>query len=296
MAKKNKTSSVEIVPATSNAQKEILIWEARIAEKEDEVSELSIQVQNTKIALHVFLGEYNSRVGSLYVKLDELNLRIKEYQLRIDLAKGRKISQDSLKNIEEEVSETFTKERRHINELEDEASEFSEEYREYLEHEEKGPTLDTEAQEELKKLYRKLARKFHPDLAKDDKQRTEFNKIMSTINEAYKNGDLETLEKYMRQAEREEKIAKETPEEKLARLKEDYEIMLGIIAKLRAELADSEASETYKLKEKVNQAEREGRDLLQELATSIQKEIDENQVLLDELVSQYKETIESIGH
>ncbi len=232
----------------------------------------------------------------LYVKLDKLRLRIKEYQLRIDLAKGRKISQDSLKNIEEEVSETFTKERRHINELEDEASEFSEEYREYLEQEKEGPTLDTEAQEELKRLYRKLARKFHPDLANDDKQRTEFNKIMSAINEAYKNGDLETLEKYMRQAEREEKIAKETPEEKLARLKEDYEIMLGIIAKLRAELADSEASETYKLREKVNQAKKEGRELLQELATSIQKEIDENQVLLDELVSQYKETIESIGY
>jgi len=296
MVKKNKASSSEIVPATSNAQKEILIWEARIAEKEDEVSELSIQIQNIKNTLKVFLGEYNSRVSSLYVKLDEINLRIKEYQLRIDLAKGRKISQDSLKNIEEEVSETFTKERRHINELEDEASEFSEEYREYLEREKEGPTLDTEAQEELKRLYRKLARKFHPDLAKNDKQRTEFHKIMSAINEAYKNGDLETLEKYMRQAEREEKIAKETTEEKLARLKQDYEIILGIIAKLSVELAASETSETYKLREKVNQAKKEGGDSLLELATSIQKEIDENQILLDKLVSEYKKTIESIGH
>jgi len=296
MVKKNKASSSEIVPATSNVQKEILIWEARIAEKEDEVSELSIQVQNIKIALNVFLGEYNSRVGSLYVKLDELNLRIKEYQLRIDLAKGRKISQDSLKNIEKEVSETFTEERRHMGDLEDEASEFSEEYREYLEQEKEGPPLDTEAQEKLKQLYRKLARKFHPDLAKDDKQRTEFNKIMSIINEAYKNGDLETLEKYMRQAEREEKIAKETTEEKLARLKQDYEIILGIIAKLSVELAASETSETYKLREKVNQAKKEGGDSLLELATSIQKEIDENQILLDKLVSEYKKTIESIGH
>ncbi|OGO24634.1 MAG: hypothetical protein A2Z28_01230 [Chloroflexi bacterium RBG_16_51_9] len=296
MVKKNKASSSEIVPATSNAQKEILIWEARIAEKEDEVSELSIQIQNIKNTLKVFLGEYNSRVSSLYVKLDEINLRIKEYQLRIDLAKGRKISQDSLKNIEKEVSETFTEERRHMGDLEDEASEFSEEYREYLEQEKEGPPLDTEAQEKLKQLYRKLARKFHPDLAKNDKQRTEFHKIMSAINEAYKNGDLETLEKYMRQAEREEKIAKETTEEKLARLKQDYEIILGIIAKLSVELAASETSETYKLREKVNQAKKEGGDSLLELATSIQKEIDENQILLDKLVSEYKKTIESIGH
>ncbi|MFQ5729711.1 MAG: hypothetical protein ACE5GN_05060, partial [Waddliaceae bacterium] len=175
MAKKNKANSTEIVSSTSDVQKEIDLWESRIAKKEDEVSELSIQVQNIKIALNVFLGEYDSRVGLFYVKLDKIKLKVKEYRTRIDLAKNKKISQDDLKNIEKEVNETFTEERQKINDLEDETSESSEKYTEYLEQEEKGPTFNTEAEKELKILYRKLALKFHPDKAKDDKQRKEYH-------------------------------------------------------------------------------------------------------------------------
>lgn len=133
--------------------------------------------------------------------------------------------------------------------------------------------------------------KFHPDKAKDEKQARKFTKIFAAIAEAYRNGDLETLKKYMKQAEKEEKIAKETPEEKLARLKKEYENVLGIIAKLRAELEDLKANETYKLKERVDQALKEGRDLLQELAINIKEEIAENKAKLNELVAKYRDII-----
>ena len=57
-------------------------------------------------------------------------------------------------------------------------------------------------------------------------------------------------------------------------------IVLGIIAKLRDELKDLKTSETYKLKEKVERAKKEDRDLLQELADDIKREIEENQAIL----------------
>lgn len=292
--KKNIVRS-DIVPITSDVQKEISDCEARVSEKEKEVSELSIQIQDIKIALNVFLGEYNSRVGLLYIELDKLKLKIKEYQLRTELAQGKTVSQEDLKIIEDEVNGTFSQERHKVDDLESEAFESSEEYRKHLE-EEKGYPLDEKAQQECKTLYRKLARRFHPDMAKDEKQRKEFHKIFVAINEAYKNSDLETLKKYMRQAEREEKIAKETLEEKLARLKEDYEIILGIIGKLRAELKDLMASEIYKLKEKVDQAKNKDRNLLQELAANIKEEIAENQMLLDELVVKYSKIIGGLAY
>ena len=296
MAKKNKITGSAIVSDTSDIQKEINIWESRIAKKKDEVSELSIQVQNIKITTNVFLGEYNSRVGLLYVKLDKLKLRAKEYRFRIDLAQGKKISQDDLNSIEKEVNEIFTEKTQKINDLEDEATESSEEFNKFKEKEAKDTTLNTEVQEELKKLYRILAYKFHPDRANDGKRVKEHNRIMAAINEAYKNHDLKTLKKYLRQAEQEDMITKETPEEKLVRLKKDYDIILGIIAKLYMELEDLEASETYKLKDKVDEGKKEGRDLLQELADNIQEEINENQVLVDKLVAEYKKIIESVGH
>lgn len=46
----------------------------------------------------------------------------------------------------------------------------------------------------MKRLYRSLARRFHPDLAPDEKDRDRRNRIMSQINKAYQEGDMEMLE------------------------------------------------------------------------------------------------------
>jgi len=285
----------EIVLDKSDIQKEICLWQVRVSEKEKELSELSIQIQDIKIALNLFLGEYNSRVGLLYVKLDKLKLKIEEYQTRIELAQGKKVSQEDLQLIEDEVERKFSQEQRKVDDLENEAFESSEEHRRHLE-EEKGYSLDDEVQQECKTLYRKLARRFHPDMAKDEKQRKEFHKIFIAINEAYKNSDLEILRKYMSQAEREEKIAKETLEEKLIRLKQDYKLIAAVVAKLRAELEDLKASETYRLKDTVDRAKLEGKDLLQELAAKIKEEIAENQALLERLVVMYRKIIGGLAY
>jgi len=288
-----KIDNFEIVSSLDNIQKEIFIWETRLSEKEKKVSDLSIQIQNLKIALNLFLGEYNSKVGVLYISLDKIKLRIKEYQSRINLAKDKKLSPDDLNNIEEEVKKSFSQERSKVENLESETSDSSEEYDKNLETE-KEKYLDRKSLEKQKKLYRKLALRFHPDRAKNEKQRKEFEKIFPEINEAYQNGDLDTLKKYMKQAEREEQIAKEIPEEKLARLKKDYEIILVIILKIQRELEDLKTSETYKLKKKIDQAKEKGRDLIQELATTINLKISENQKILDKLIAQYKEIIDEI--
>jgi hypothetical protein len=291
---KNKNSGLDLVESTDDIKEKIKILESLLAEKKDELSELSLQVQNTKISLNIFLGKYNSTVGRLYIKLDKIVLEVKKYKLRIKLAKGKKISQDDLNNIEEEAEETFAEESQKINDLEEEASESTAEYDKNLEQEDKRASLDSEDQEELKRLYRKLALKYHPDMAKNDKQRKEFHNLMTIINAAYKEGDLETLRKYMKQAEREEKIAKETKKEKLKRLKEEYDTILGILAKLYLELEDIKNSETYKLKVKVDKAKKEGRDLLKELADDIKEEIKEKQHELAELVMEYKEILNEV--
>jgi len=57
------TSGTEIVPSKNDIQKEIYAWETRLSEKENEASDLSIQIQDIKIAMNLFLGECNASVG-----------------------------------------------------------------------------------------------------------------------------------------------------------------------------------------------------------------------------------------
>ncbi len=48
---------------------------------------------------------------------------------------------------------------------------------------------------DIKALYRKLARRYHPDLARTDADRAESNDQMKLINQAYASGDLNALMK-----------------------------------------------------------------------------------------------------
>jgi hypothetical protein len=174
-------------------EEEALFWQAKVEEKEKQVSDLSVEIQELKIKLNIFESEYNARVGVLYVKLDRINLGIQEYELRIEVAKEGRLSTGVLRDIEDEVRDTFFEEREKINNLEDEAFESSQEYERHLQQE-KEKRLDEESEQELKRLFRELAKKYHPDKASNKKQSEEYQKIMAEINEAHKAKDIEKLE------------------------------------------------------------------------------------------------------
>lgn len=274
-------------------EKEVHFWEENVEEKERQVSDLSVGIQELKIKLSIFEGEYNARVGVLYIKLDKINLSIEEYELRIKLAREGKLP-DVLRDIEDDVRDRFFEKREKISNLEDETSESSQEYKQHLEEEEEA-RLDEESKQDLKRLYRELAKKYHPDRSTDKKQSEDYHKIMAEINEAYKAKDIEKLRSFAEKVEREEKIAKETLEDKLDRLKHDDEVLSGIIAKLEGELRSLKLGETYKLIEKVQLAKERGDDLLQQLAAKLKSQIAESQVRLDTLIAEYKELAKDLS-
>lgn len=58
------------------------------------------------------------------------------------------------------------------------------------------PNLDSPARDQAaeKRLYRELARRFHPDLAANNVERAYMTAIMTTANVAYQNHDIQTLQ------------------------------------------------------------------------------------------------------
>ncbi|MBU2529663.1 MAG: J domain-containing protein [Elusimicrobia bacterium] len=60
-----------------------------------------------------------------------------------------------------------------------------------------------EVQKELKTIYRKLAKLYHPDRIKDMEEREFLNRRMSDINEAFQKGDIAGLRRYFKRADAE---------------------------------------------------------------------------------------------
>ena len=83
---------------------------------------------------------------------------------------------------------------------------------------------------------------------------------------------------------------------KLERLKTDYDTMLNILDNLKRELSQLTESKTYHLRDSVEQAKQEGRDLLEELAKDVKQEISKSRTVLDELIDEYKSMIENVSN
>ncbi len=140
----------------------------------------------------------------------------------------------------------------------------------------------------IKQLYRRLARRFHPDLAPNETDRAYRTELMMAINAAYTAGDLEELE---RLAEEPDSISRapQSPEELAAALQREVERCHRRLAEIATEMATLEQHNSTRLLRRAERAEAEGRDLLAELAADLRRRIAEKMAERDVLQTQLAE-------
>ncbi|HML20409.1 MAG TPA: hypothetical protein PKD09_02095 [Aggregatilinea sp.] len=131
--------------------------------------------------------------------------------------------------------------------------------------------LDDDPERMLKRLYRALARRYHPDLAADPDERTRRTRLMAEINSAYANRDLNALHLLSQQPEG------ATPDVPLAALalRELKQIAYQLearLAALRHERSELLNGELMWLSIQSKFAAREGRNLLREMAAQLERE------------------------
>jgi hypothetical protein len=236
-----------------------------ISEKEKILIELVEEIERFKIDLSVVKQEYDIKIGRLYLKLDEADLEILKFKKIEDLInkgfsfeEAQKVVEDTLKKRREQIEEEYKK----LNEEEQDI--------------EKRKIISQEDQEELKKLFRKLAHKFHPDLTGGD------DTMMKKINKAYADGDIEAL-RAINQGEDVGNTDIKTIEE----LKSKLAILEEAIKKALYEQEQLKHSELAILKESIEKAKKQKRDILSELAEKVLEDIAKKENQLDELKKKY---------
>ncbi len=222
---------------------ELAALEANLAERE-------LQLASLRAELSSFERKYLAEVGSRYAELDELKAQLAErlaaenpgdLRLRESARQARARADETRATAPEDASH--------------ELKIFS-------------PTP------ELKRLYRDVAKRIHPDLTSDDADRAKRQELMARANRAYEMGDEVELSRVFAAYEcSPESVAGEgTPAELIRTIRRISQARYRL-SEIEAESKKLLSSDAHQLRMRFDESARQGHDLFSELAARIAYEI-----------------------
>jgi hypothetical protein len=222
-------------------RQELTAVRAALAERELELADLRAQLKS-------FEGRYLRQVGILYAELDEWDAKIAEFESKL---KPSASAQESAKEARKRAEETHK-----------------------AAHGEASKAQDFQPSPDLKTLFRDVAKRIHPDFAKDDADQERRTRLMAQANEAYSRGDAEALQRILDDYdESSESVQGEGVGAELIRIIRQIHQAKKNIVVIEQELTSLRASEIAQLKHDEEVAQQQGRDLLAELAASLSGKI-----------------------
>lgn len=229
---------------------------SRLAERESELAQ-------TRTQLKTFEGRYLRQIGILYAELDDLEARIVEREVDLyDSEAARRRAEEARQRAQETHDAAFGAAH--------EADEFD-----------PPPSLKT--------LFREVAKRIHPDFARDDAEQKHFTLLMARANQAYSRGDTETLERLLDDhREIHASIAGEGSAAELIRITRQILHAERDIAILDAERHTLLSSELAQLYLDAEAAAREHRDLLTELTANLREQIADARLRFESIDRQIK--------
>lgn len=157
---------------------------ARIESLRAELAAVVADLEQLRTTLATFESRYDARIGVLMVEVDRRELEVAVLRRRIAALRE---SIDTWRRVEETIEREFAAERERV---ESEARDASGSRRRV---EELPPPPEPDVAAAIRAQYRKLARKFHPDVAANAEQRVRHEDVMRRINVAMELNDLGTL-------------------------------------------------------------------------------------------------------
>ncbi|MEZ4644598.1 MAG: J domain-containing protein [Chloroflexota bacterium] len=245
---------------------------AEITQVQDELIEAEAELADQKADIAAFEYEYNARAGYLLEQLAALEEEVKHYLDQIKLLRNRRIFGTDHVPVEEQYRRVWQQPPPPPPPKPAEP-----------------PSAATEAQ--IKKLYRQLARRFHPDLATGDAERARRTEMMAAINDAYAARSMTELMAIARRAE------SATPEATAASGQTAEEMAQVLEAEVRRcrrrlhaidlEMTNLHQHHLVELMLEVKFARKRKRDILGEMAEELQRKIARKEAERDMIKAQF---------
>jgi len=230
-------------------EQEILRKREELAAIRATLAERELELVDFRSQLAAFEGRYLRQVGALYAELDDWKARIAELRARFNPSAGATAQAEQAR---EQARQTY-------QEAHGKASE----------------TRDFTPSPDLKRLYREVAKRIHPDLAKDSADLERRTRFMADANRAYEAGDAEALQRILDEYhDGADAVEGEGIGAELVRIIRQISLAKDRVSAIERELAMLRQSEIALLKKQAEESEQAGRDLLAELATAAREKIE----------------------
>jgi hypothetical protein len=218
---------------------------------EAELAERELRSANLRAELGAFERRYLHFVGSRYAQLDELKAQIAERLAREQ--PGDEGAQRAARNARARADDTKSV-----------AGEKS-----------ANEPRAFESSPEMKRLYREVAKRVHPDLTSDRDDRSKRQQLMAEANDAYERGDEARLTSILTAYEcSPEAVKGDGPGAELVRVIRRVSQARGRLAEIEAETQGLLRSDLYQLKSRVDEAEKCGHDVLKDIIAKVEEQIE----------------------
>jgi len=217
---------------------------------EAELADRELRSANLRAELLSFERRYLHFVGLRYAELDELKARIAE-----------RLAKEHPKD--ERAQKAAKEARARANETRSTAGDKA------------APEPRAfKATPEMKRLYRDVAKRIHPDLTSNREDRSKRQQLRADANEAYERGDEAKLTRILTNYEfSPEAVEGDGAGAELIRVIRRISQARSRLAEIEAELQELMRSDLYQLKSRTDEAEKSGRDILKEMVRNVNQQI-----------------------
>lgn len=264
----NKTyMNTQIIISTSKEDRVKKQLQTSILRKRKVLEVWMEKVELLRMDLELVKNEYNVRIGYLFLKDNQLDLEIIQLKNLKRLMDEGMTYDEAMRAEEDTFYNEILRMQKEQENMEKEKEIF-----------EKRSELSTDLQEELKILWKKLIRKFHPDLVTDAEEKTQRESLMKQINKAYTEGDIQMLQKLENHMHVEN--AKESTIEKLELILVETE---NLIRSCKEEFKELRESEWYSWKKRIEKGKKERIDIFAALEKNLLDDIVKKIHILEKL-------------
>lgn len=253
------------LPNDLSSEYEIGFLQERLSLLEGELTERELELSTLKGKLTAFNHLYSLRVGKYLAELDEIEAQITEIEsamrpedsdLLARAQKAREKSRESAKETDEAAR--IPKSKTGFN-----------------------------PPENIKDLFREIAKKIHPDLSNNEEEKSIRNSLMAEANQAYELGDQAALEALLIECGQSPRNRDGVSSIRLTNLKRKIRQVERRLIEIQREIVSLKSSPLYSLYNEFLDKEKVGVDILAHIADEVSQKIVSQRIVLENLLGRF---------